>query len=168
VVATPRNRVALRSFGEVIDGVAAIPGWLGILLGGAFAILLYAKAIDHIMPADSHPRAVIGLTMLLGGACVFFFAHFWVVAKITPQQHDLDLWELVSPVLIWQSALRRLPETCWPIWLGGWSCAMVLGSVFVLGGHAFWDKEPEDDDFAPVVAPQPSGPIVPFGSGNRN
>ena len=129
-----RNRASLLGLRAVVDAIASLPGWLSVLLGGSFAILLYAKAIDHLLPEGTSNRPMVGFGMLAAGIVALGFSHFWALAKVAPSYSDVGPLDLLSPGLVWGSALRRLPETRWPLWLAGWSISLIGGAWFFITG----------------------------------
>lgn len=116
----------------VIAAVASLPGWLSMLLGGSFAILLYAKAVDHMLPEGVSDREVLGITMLVAGALVLGLSHLWALLKVAPSYVDVGPLDIFSPGLVWGTALRRLPETRWQLWLAGWSITVIAAACFFI------------------------------------
>jgi hypothetical protein len=116
----------------MIGAVAAVPGWLSILLVGSFAVLLYVQALDHLLPPAAPQRVNLGLGLLFAATIVLALSHFWALVKVAPDDYEFDVWDLLSPAQIWGSALRQLPATRWPIWLACWSLALIAGSIFFL------------------------------------
>jgi hypothetical protein len=109
----------------IVNSVAVLPGWLSILLGGSFAVLLYVKAIQQLLPEASGNRPALGLVLLVLGCASMLFSHFWALVKVAPSYAEIGPLDFFSPGLVWGTALRRLPETRWPLWLAAWSLALV-------------------------------------------
>jgi hypothetical protein len=135
---TPKRPTRWLGLRAAVDAVAATPGWLAILLGGCFAILLHVKATDQLLSPHSEERALIGLTLILAGLLALGLSHLLALLKVAPSQINADLWDLLSPGLVWGSAFRRLPESRWPIWLAAWSITLVLAAWVFVGGFGYW------------------------------
>jgi hypothetical protein len=131
---------------EAVQAVATLPGWLSILLGGAFAILLYCKSLDYLLAENSERRAIWGTVLLSAGLLILCLCQLWAFLKLLPENAGWGITEAMVPSLpVWCAAFRRLPHTRWPIWLAGWSLTMVLASTLVVGGQTYWlGKKPAE------------------------
>jgi hypothetical protein len=117
-------------------------GWLAILLGGMFAVLLYCKSLDFLVSESSETRALWGTGLLAGGIVVLYLSQLWAYWKLASENVRLGVSEMLIPsVSVWAGAFRRLPETRWPVWLAGWSLAIILGATVVIGGQSWWFEE---------------------------
>jgi hypothetical protein len=138
----------LQSLGwnEAIQAVAALPGWLSILLGGAFAILLYCKSLDFLLADNAERRAIWGTGLLGAGLLILLLCQLWTFLKLVPENACWGITEaLVPSIQVWCEAFRRLPYTRWPIWLAGWSLTIVIASVLMIGGQSYWlNKKPAE------------------------
>ncbi|HLW66520.1 MAG TPA: hypothetical protein VKS79_14495 [Gemmataceae bacterium] len=134
------------NFKQAVQAVAMLPGWLSILLGGAFAILLYCKSLDFLLAEHSEVRAIWGTGLLLAGLVIMHLCQFWAFWKLAPANAGWGITEaLVPSAQVWSAAFRRLPHTRWPIWLAGWSLTVVIASILMIGGQTYWlETKPVD------------------------
>jgi hypothetical protein len=130
----------------VIDAVAMVPGWLAILLGGAFSILLYCKSLDFLLVEHSEQRAIWGTALMLAGLLILFLCQLWTFLKLVPENGSWGVMEALVPSFqVWSAAFRRLPHTRWPIWMAGWSLTILVASVLMIGGQGYWlDHKPAE------------------------
>jgi hypothetical protein len=135
----PANETSRAGLAGAVKAVAQVPGWLSIMLGGMFAVLLYCKALDFLLANDTEARAIWGTGLLVAGIVVLILSHFWTIVKIAPEDAGLGISDALIPSgTVWAAALKQLPITRWPIWLAGWSMAIIFSSVAVIGGQLYW------------------------------
>jgi len=146
----PKAPTPTELFAEGVRGtVSDVPGWVGVLLGGVFAIIAYLIALDFLLDNPSYVRAMAGLLMIIGGIVTTFACQFWALLKIAPRQQELGMADsFLRPVQIWQVAVREMPATRWPVWLAAWGLALALGALVFVGGQGYWIPDTPPDQTA--------------------
>jgi len=146
----PKPPTPTQLFAEGVRGsVAELPGWLVVLLGGAFAIIVYLIALDVLLENHSYERAMAGLLMIIAGVATTFACQFWALLKVAPRHQELGMADsFLRPALIWQTAVRELPATRWAIWFAAWGLALALGAALFVGGQGYWIPDTPPDQTA--------------------
>jgi hypothetical protein len=119
--------------------VAAMPGWVGVMLGGIFAIIVYLIALDSLLAEPSYERAMAGLVMMIGGLVTTLACQFWALLKVAPRHQELAMTDsFLRPGQIWHAAVGEMPATRWPVWLAAWGLSLALGAALFVGGQSYW------------------------------
>src|SRR6266568_2147995 len=73
----PKPPTPTQLFAEGVRGtVADVPGWVGVMLGGIVAIIVYLIALNNLLADPSYARALAGLLMMIGGLVTTFACQF--------------------------------------------------------------------------------------------
>lgn len=138
-LAAPRSRWFLLGMAELYELWRRLPSWALVLVHG-FAVvlalsLLAAGLFSAMSPARAYWSAIqTGLGVILLGC-----GH--VLALLAAATHDarFGVKDLVlSPLWMWNVALRQLPETRWSVWLVAWGSEAIFLAVFLIGGWSLW------------------------------
>ena len=131
----PTTRAWLRPVEAVF---LVLPPWVWVLLGGMVAITLVSLTAEKTLLAP-HLRAYWAASQLILGIVCFWLAQGWMFLMLAPEDTGAD-WRDVFIVSgrLWKGAVRRLPESCWPIWLGGWGIWLSLSAFLFVGGTRQW------------------------------
>jgi hypothetical protein len=122
-------------FGEML---AKVPRWFWGTLGGIAVVVVISLAADFTLAEESLPRALWSSIQLFLGLIGILAAQIWAFILIAPESEHLSAKDLILSARLWSLTFRRLPETQKKVWLGAWSFAAVLSSVFLVGGFSYW------------------------------
>ena len=116
-------------------GLAAIPAWLWIMLGGIVGITAFSVVVRTSLPDDVDTRGAIALTQLIVGALSMLAAHLiagFVAMKSDRRINFNDI--MLSWFNVWQPTISNLPDTSKRIWAMVWGMVAVLTSTTIIGG----------------------------------
>jgi hypothetical protein len=115
-----------------------LPPWVWVMVGGIVAITLVSLTAEKTL-LSPQLRAYWAASQLVLGVVCFWIAQGWMFLKLAPDDTGAD-WRDIFIVSgrLWKGAVQRLPESCWPIWLGGWGIWMSLSAFLFVGGTGQW------------------------------
>lgn len=123
---------------EFVQLLTKAPPWLWTLLGGAAAVAATSIAASFLLPAESYSRALWSTTQVALGLLTILTGQIWALILLAPRDDRLGAKDAIIPFRLWIAALKKLPETVKPVWLGAWGLTAVLCAVFVIGGFSYW------------------------------
>ena len=108
---------------QVREFIDALPGWAWVLTGGIFAAGGLTFAADQLLPPDSKARVTWAIAQFALGVAGFLAAHLWGFLLLPREDKFVGH--------IYSQSFRNLPETRGPVWVGGWSLALLAGSILL-------------------------------------
>jgi hypothetical protein len=123
---------------EFAETVKLLPRWSWPLIGGTLAIVFVCLLGNGLLPEACLARAIWGTAQLLLSFVVLVGAQLWIILLVGASQDGLGPKDLFLPGRVWRTALRRLPETRGPVWLGAWSLTAIGCSLALIGGLTYW------------------------------
>jgi hypothetical protein len=135
VASKPPSALGASEFGEAMKHM---PRWVWPLLGGAAAVAVLSVAVDSLLPEECLTRALWSAFQLVLSIIGLIAAQLWAVLMVGARVDGLGAKDLIFPGRSWPAALRRLPATRKPVWLGGWSVTGLICAVLVVGGFNYW------------------------------
>ncbi len=112
------------------------------------AVVPLALVADRHFPPGSRARALWSAGHLACGVLLLSAGQAWAVAILKQLKERVGWGDMLSPLQLWGLAARRLPETAWPVGLGGSGALAVLSAVVWVGGLSYWlrlDPGPDGD-----------------------
>lgn len=123
---------------EFAETMMLLPRWSWPLIGGVLTIVFACLIGNGLLPEACLARAAWGTGQLLLSFVVLVGAQLWIILLVGASQDGLGPKDLFLPGRVWRTALRRLPETRGPVWLGGWSLTAMACSLALIGGFTYW------------------------------
>lgn len=137
--APPRPQPSALGLSEFLDLVAGLPLWVWVLLvGEALAVLVSVAAQLGLHEQVQHYTVWWYSVQAGAGLVALLVAQLWALMLVAPEDDRLGPKDLFLPVRLWWVAVRRLPATRWPVWIGTWGLTLLLGAAAVfLAGRLF-------------------------------
>jgi hypothetical protein len=98
------------------------------------ALLLLIFPIARRMPDESFERAIWCLIQLGFGLLLFFGTQFWTLLMVADRDEKLSAKDLFLSARLWAVAIGALPRTRWQICLAVWALALIVTSLWPVGG----------------------------------
>jgi hypothetical protein len=123
---------------ELGEALRVMPGWVWPLLGGSALAAGLSVAADYQLPEDSFIRAVWSAVQMAVCLVGLFAAQLWAMLQIGADEDKLGARDVILAGRLWRAALRRLPRTRGPVWLGAWCLTGLICGAAVVGGFNYW------------------------------
>lgn len=125
---------------ELLQLLSKLPRWVWVLLGGVVAVVLVSVAVDWMLNPEEYEfeRALWSSVQLGSGWLLLLVAQGWVLFQLAPNDDKLGPRDFFVPFRLWNLAMRRLPETRYPVWVGVWSMTAMLCALLIIGGYEYW------------------------------
>jgi hypothetical protein len=131
-----------------------LPVWFWVWIWGIATVVLVSFLGDLEVAERARERAVWSTTQITVGLFCMIVGQLWAAFVVAPLDDKLGVLDVIVPIRLWASALKRLPAASWPICLASWGLAAILGGFIVVGGLEYWlPKKPEKKAEAPLLAP---------------
>jgi hypothetical protein len=149
----PRPKQAPSTLGASELGLAMrhVPGWAWVLLGGVLVVGGTSAAADSLLEEDGLVRALWSALQMLLCLIGLVAAQLWAVLLIGAREEGLGARDIILPGRQWRAALRRLPATRKPVWLGAWSLTGLVCAAIVVGGFGYWLEAVKEKRLRKVV-----------------
>ncbi|WP_162657861.1 hypothetical protein [Tuwongella immobilis] len=102
-------------------------------LGGIAVIFISLAVVDTFSEAP-RTRALWAISQLMLGFVAMYGGQWW--AYFQCRQRDAEVRATTAlgvSLTIWRAALRGLPQTRWPVYVGFWGFVMVISAVGIIG-----------------------------------
>jgi hypothetical protein len=123
------------------------------------AVVPTALIADQRFAPGSRARALWSTGSLLCGIVLLLTGQAWAVAVLKRMRERVTWDDMASPLQVWSMALRRIPDTAWPVGLAGSGMLAILAAVVWVGGLSYWLRtNPPPDDNGVASAPAAAAP----------
>ncbi len=123
---------------EFAETMRLLPPWSRPLLAGVFVIILACVVGNGLLAEEGLARCGWATAQLLVSFAGLVLAQLWVIVLVGDTQDSLGPKDVFLPGRVWRAAVRGLPKTRQPVWLGAWSVTALVCSVALLGGFGTW------------------------------
>lgn len=123
---------------EFVQLLGKVPNWAWVLLSGCLLIVALAFVADRYLLLNPLHRAILSSAVLGGSLLLMIVANLWLLLLLAAEDERLGPRDVLISVRLWKAALRRLPSTRHPVWIGSWSLTAGLCAVLVTGGLDYW------------------------------
>jgi hypothetical protein len=123
---------------EFGEAMRRMPHWAWPLLGGMALVIAISAAADYLLPEECLARALWSAIQMVLSIVGIITAQLWVALLVGADEDGLGAKDVILPGRSWRTAIRRLPATRKPVWLGAWCATGLVCGVAVVGGFNYW------------------------------
>jgi hypothetical protein len=134
----PPKKPSVLGATEFGEAMRRMPGWAWPLLGGAAAVAGASVAADYCLPEDGLARALWSALQMVLSVVGLVAAQLWAVMLVGAREDGIGARDVILGGRVWRAALRRLPATRKPVWLGAWCLTGLVCGAAVVGGFGYW------------------------------
>jgi hypothetical protein len=128
------------------------PAWLWVFCAATLAVIPTSLLADHRLPQWSRERAHFSAGELGVGLLLLIVGQVWSVSMLKQLKEAVEYGDMLHPMRLISIALRRLPDTRWPLTLTGSGLSAMLAAVFWVGGLGWWFYAEVNEDGEPDPA----------------
>jgi hypothetical protein len=148
----PPRKPSVLGASEFGEAMRRMPGWAWPLLGGAAVVGGVSVAVDYWLPEECLGRALWSAAQIVLSVVGLVVAQLWAVMLVGSREDGIRARDVILGGLVWRAALRRLPATRRPVWLGTWSLTGLLCGLAVVGGFNYWLTAVQEKRLGQVLA----------------
>lgn len=123
---------------EFAQTVHLMPSWSRPLALGMLLIIGICYVGNMLLPAECLGRAAWATGQLIASLTGLIAAQLWVIMLVGATNETLSARDVFLPGRLWRAAIRGLPDTRKPVWLGAWSATAFVCSIALIGGFGYW------------------------------
>jgi hypothetical protein len=105
---------------------------------GLLVVVVVSAGAGLLLPTNSLARACWCVSQVVAGLLLLVLAQVSAIAFLGPQRQLMGMFEVLVPGRILVLAVRKLPQTRWPVSLAAWGVALSVLSLVCVNGLSYW------------------------------